>query len=103
MNSINGINFDIAYRWWGTNLKNEPMELDIVAESIDKKYILIGESKWSKITDTKPVLKNIEQKASLFPFAKGKQVVVVLYVKETTGNRIPYNVFLPLDVLNRLK
>jgi uncharacterized protein len=103
MQSINGIDFDIAHRWWGTNLKNEPMELDVVSESIDKKYLLVGECKWSKITDTKPLIKNIEQKAGLLHVAKGKQVIVVLYVKETTDKGISSNIFLPSDVLERLK
>lgn len=101
MNSINGIDFDVAYRWWGTNLKNEPMELDVVAESTDKKYLLVGECKWSKISDTKSLLKKLDQKAVLLPLAKGKKVITVLYVKETS--EATSNVFLPLDVLKRLK
>ena len=101
MKPINGIDFDIAYRWWGANLKNEPMELDVVAESTDKKYLLVGECKWSNISDTSSLLKNLEQKATLLPLAKGKKVFAVLYVKESSGNNA--NVFLPFDVLERLK
>jgi len=101
MKPINGIDFDIAQRWWGTNLKNEPMELDVVAESTDKKYLLVGECKWSKINDTSSLLKNLEQKAALLPLAKGKKVLAILYVKETSITN--ENVFLPFDVLERLK
>lgn len=103
MKPINGINFDIAYRWWGTNTKSEPMELDVVAESTDKRYLLIGECKWSKIKDTAALFQNLEQKASTFPLAKGKEVIVVLYLKEVTAKRALTNVFLPSDVLDRLK
>ncbi len=101
MNTINGIDFDIAHRWWGTNLENEPMELDVVAESTDKKYLLVGECKWSIISNTASLMKKLEQKAALLPLAKGKKVITVLYVKETS--EVTSNVFIPLDVLERLK
>lgn len=101
MKAINGIDFDIAKRWWGTNLENKPMELDVVAESIDKKYLLVGECKWSKITNTKSLMDKLKQKAALLPFAKGRIIITVLYVKEAT--EASSNVFLPIDVLERLK
>ena len=101
MNPINNIDFDVAHRWWGTNLNNEPMELDVVAESTDKKYLLIGECKWSKITDTASLMSKLEQKAKLLPVAKGKKLITILYIKETTD--ISSNVFLPKDVLELVK
>jgi len=101
MKAINGIEFDIAYRWWGTNLENEMMELDIVAESTDKKYLLVGECKWSNIDGKASLLKKLEKKADLLPLAKGKKVITCLYVKETSETSS--NVFLPSDVLERLK
>jgi AAA+ ATPase superfamily predicted ATPase len=102
MKPIYGIDFDIAYRWWGSNLKNEPMELDVVAESTDKKYLLVGECKWSEISDPIALIKNLEQKASLFPLAKGKKVIAVLYLKDTSKKEAFTNVFSPSDVLDRL-
>lgn len=101
MKAINGIYFDIAKRWWGINLENKPMELDVVAESIDKKFLLVGECKWSKITNTKSLMDKLKQKAALLPFAKGRIIITVLYVKEAT--EASSNVFLPIDVLERLK
>lgn len=103
MKPINGLNFDVAFRWWGTNTKSEPMELDVVAESTDKRYLLIGECKWSKIKDPSALIQNLEQKASLFPLAKGREVIVVLYLKEVSANGAFPNVFLPSDVMDRLK
>jgi len=101
MKAINGIEFDIAYSWWGTNLENELMELDVVAESTDKKYLLVGECKWSNIDGKASLLKKLEKKADLLPLAKGKKVITCLYVKETSETSS--NVFLPSDVLERLK
>jgi len=103
MKSITGINFDIARRWWGSNINREQMELDVIAESIDKKYLLVGECKWSKISGTAAHIRNLEQKANLLPFAKGKIIIPVLYVKETSDGSVSSNVFLPSDVLGRLK
>ncbi len=103
MNPVCGINFDIASRWWGTNVKKEKMELDVVAESIDKKHILVGECKWSKVTDSEILLKNTLIKAELLPAAKGKQIIAVLYLMETTSKNTSPGVFLPSDVMARLK
>lgn len=103
MKPINGINFNIARRWWGSNLNKKPMEIDVVAESIDKKYLLIGECKWSRIINPTSIVRNLEQKADLLPFAKGKKIVIVLYLKETSEKAISSNIFLPYDVLDRLK
>ena len=101
MKAINGIEFDVAQRWWGTNLEGKPMELDVVAESTDKKYLLVGECKWSNISGTTSLMKKLEERASLLPFSKGKKIISVLYVMETSETTA--NVFLPSDVLDRLK
>lgn len=45
-NTVFGITWDVASRWWGTVAKGKQIELDLVAESIDKKSLLIGECKW---------------------------------------------------------
>jgi hypothetical protein len=100
---INGINFDIARRWWGSNFNKEPMEIDVVAESIDKKYLLVGECKWSKITETNSHIRNLEKKSNLLPFASGKKIIPFLYLKETSERATNSNIFLPSDVLDRLK
>jgi hypothetical protein len=103
MKPINGINFDIASKWWGTNLKNEIMELDLIAESVDKKYLLIGECKWSKISDTEALIRKLKQKAGLFPLAKDKKIILALYIREVSDMGISSNVFFPADVMSYLK
>jgi AAA+ ATPase superfamily predicted ATPase len=100
---VNGINFDIASRWWGPNLKKEYMELDVVAESVDRKYLLVGECKWSNVSDYKSLLNQLEQKTESFPLARGRKVIHILFVKETPVKNLPPNVFLPSEVLHRLK
>ena len=103
MKAINGVEFDMAYRWWGTNLNNKPMELDVVAESLDKKYILVGECKWSKVSAPEALLKTLEQKIKLFPLAKDKKVIPVLFLKEAPTKNTTTQIMYPADVLERTK
>ena len=100
---IMGINFDIAYRWWGTNSENKPMEIDVIAESLDKRYLLVGECKWSVIGDVAKLVNDLIQKADVLPFAKDKIIIAVVFVKETVQKVDNDCVFLPSDVLGRLK
>ena len=72
MQAIQEINFDIAYRWWGSNIDHKQMDIDVVAESIDKRYLLVGECKWSKIDNTDKLLEDLTRKAALLPFASNK-------------------------------
>ena len=51
-NETDGILYNKASRWWGKVFTadqpdGEMVELDVVAESFDKKHILIGECKWT--------------------------------------------------------
>ncbi len=103
MQPINKINFDIAYRWWGSNTNREPMEIDVVAESTDKNFLLVGECKWSKIADTSKLLEDLTQKARLLPFAQNKTIIPVIFIKETGFHDGNGTVLLPSDVLKRLK
>jgi AAA+ ATPase superfamily predicted ATPase len=45
--TIEGITFGMASRWWGGVSKSESIELDVIAESLDKKTLLVGECKWT--------------------------------------------------------
>jgi AAA+ ATPase superfamily predicted ATPase len=100
---VQGITFDIAYRWWGSNIDNKPMEIDVVAESTDKRFLLVGECKWSKIEDTHKLVEDLTQKAGLLPFAKYKKIIPVVFVKETGIIVDNDSVFLPSEVMRRLK
>lgn len=49
-NLINRVVYGKAKRWWGSVInedkKTEQVEFDVMAESLDKKYLLVGECKW---------------------------------------------------------
>lgn len=100
---INGIQFDLAYRWWGTNIEKQPMEIDVVAESTNGKYLLVGECKWSKISKPQALLNKTKQRASLLPFAKNKTIIPFLFLKNSYSILPETNIMTANEVINRLK
>lgn len=101
-NIINGILFDKAYRWWGSVIdedkKVEQIEIDVMAESIDRKYLLVGECKWTTQENGKLLTAELLRKANKLPFAKNHTLVPVLFLKNPPINDIG-NALLPQDVL----
>ena len=68
------------------------MELDVVAESLDHKTLLIGECKWSTGENGRLLTHQLERIAAALPFAQGKEVKTVLFTKvppeEDQGNSV---------------
>ena len=100
-NMVNGIVYGKAKRWWGAvlNEKKEPeqLEIDVMAESLDKKYLLVGECKWTNKENGKQLTAELLRKANLLPFAKDYKIIPVLFLKnapkEDVGNTLlPENV-----------
>lgn len=102
-NLINGVLYDKAKRWWGMVLnedgKLEQVEIDVIAESIDKKYLLVGECKWTKQENGKLLTAELLRKVRMLPFAKKYTIVPVLFVKNTPKNDVG-NALLPRDVVS---
>ncbi len=80
-NTIKGDVYGMAGRWWGNISRDEAIELDIVAESMDKKKILVGECKWTEKEDTDRLLAELIEKARKLPCAEQKEIVPVLFMK----------------------
>jgi AAA+ ATPase superfamily predicted ATPase len=98
--TINGVAYGSAARWWGSVSRGETMEVDVVAQSIDKKSILIGECKWSAISNADTLTTKLLEKAQKLPFAKGKTIVPALFVKSC--KTVNCNTLLPENVLKLL-
>jgi len=81
-NTINGISYHVASRWWGHVSRDEMLEFDVVALSVDKKSILVGECKWHSVSNSEAIITNLTEKAQKAPFTKGKDIVPVLFVKD---------------------
>jgi len=104
-NLINNVLYDKAKRWWGTVLneegKPEQVEIDVIAESLDKKYLLVGECKWTTLENGKLLTAELLRKANLLPFAEGHTIVPMLFLKNTPKNDMG-NTLLPSDVIDLL-
>jgi len=101
-NTINGIIYSEARRWWGQvciDGEFRDVELDVVAESLDKKHILIGECKWTSGENGRLLTNEIRKIAAALPFTEGKQVEIVLFTKVTPDEDIG-NSILPQTVID---
>ena len=105
-NTVDGILYGKASRWWGKvftdgSSEGEMVELDVVAESFDKKHILIGECKWTGIEDAKRLYDRLNAIVPHLPFVKRRQVHIALFTKVKPVHGDDVTVFLPADVLAR--
>jgi AAA+ ATPase superfamily predicted ATPase len=90
-NEIGGITYGMAHRWWGNVSKGERLELDVVAESLDKKQLLVGECKWTTA--------GLREKAGKLPFAKKYTIITKLFLKNPPAGT-KENILLPDDIIN---
>ncbi|MCD8310345.1 MAG: ATP-binding protein [Prevotellaceae bacterium] len=101
-NLVGDVLYGKANRWWGTVLneekKPEQVEFDVVAESLDKQRLLVGECKWTAQAHAGQLLTTLKRKASLLPFAAGYTIVPMLFLKHAPQDACP-NVLLPADVI----
>lgn len=104
-NLINGVIYGKAKRWWGTVLneenKPEQLEIDVIAESLDKRHLLVGECKWTTQENGKLLTAELLRKANLLPFAEKYTIIPVLFLKNTPQNDVG-NTLLPSDIINLL-
>ena len=105
-NLINGVLYNRAKRWWGTvqNEENRPeqVEFDVMAESLDKKYLLVGECKWTTLENAKLLTAELLRKVNLLPFVKKYTIVPILFLKNAPINDVG-NTMLPDDVIKLMK
>ena len=105
-NLVNGVVYGKAKRWWGSVLnedkKPEQVEFDVMAESLDKKYLLVGECKWTTQENGKQLTAELLRKAILLPFAQNYTNVPVLFLKNAPKDDAR-NAILPKDVIELMK
>lgn len=112
-NELFGHTWNVASRWWGkvpvyeegkkTPMGYEDLEFDVVAEDMnDKNTILIGECKWTSADYGDRLLEKLKNKASMVPFAMGKKIVYVLFLREQPLSTAGCAIMLPDDVINQL-
>ena len=101
-NLVNGVVYGKAKRWGGSVLneakKAEQVEFDVVAESMDKKYLLVGECKWTTQENGKQLTAELLRKAKLLPFANDYTIVPMLFLKSVPKDDIG-NALLPEHII----
>ena len=100
---IGGYEWGPARRWWGTGKDGDPMEVDVVAESLDGRAVMVGEAKWNEADIHIAAARDrLVSRARNSPWARGREVVPVLWAKR--GRRDPgVHVLTPDDVLDCLR
>ncbi len=102
--NIDNTEWDIAKRWWGKDIKGNSQEIDILAESSDKKTLLAGEVKWEEKTDIIKLDQELTHKCERLPFrGKYEKIVKAYWLKyppEKSGN---LTIITPKDVLSVLR
>ncbi len=105
-NIVNGTVYGKAKRWWGSVLnedkKPEQVEFDVMAESLDKKYLLVGECKWTNQENGKQLTAELLRKANLLPFAKNYTIIPVLFLKNAPKDDVE-NAMLPENVVELIR
>jgi len=92
-----------AQRWWGTGRDGKNMEIDIVAESLDKRYLLFGEAKWEEKTDIKATLRKLKKSAANFPKQTDQKKILAVWCKNDEIKTKECCIIPPVDVLSGLK
>lgn len=115
LRNLFGTEWGIASRWWGTvPVKNEAgkiiggedIELDVVAESEDKKSLLVGECKWNAPDYADRLLRVLMAKVVSVPeFADYKKIEYVLFLRERPLDEAslshPYlHILYPQDIID---
>lgn len=68
-----------AAAWWGPGLDRRPLEVDVVATSLDGGALLVGEAEWSARPNARALLAELRRKAELLPQARGRAVVCAAF------------------------
>ena len=88
-----------AKRWWrGTHDR----EIDVVSESSNGKYILVGEAKWSDVVDTERTLRKLKENATQLPVEPGQELRFALWYKGKAATRGELHCISPNKVLDAL-
>lgn len=100
--NIADIQWKPAQRWWGRGRNGENMEIDVVAESLDSRFLLLGEAKWEKKTNIKETMAKLKRKADNFPKQIDKEIITAAWCKHTETENEYHWTISPRDVLDAI-
>lgn len=81
---LGGARWGAAARWWRPGLRGEPLEFNVVALSLDRKSVPVGEAKWTE-SDAKAenVIRRPRARVAEAPIVKGRRVLLCAWLKRT--------------------
>lgn len=101
---IDGNRFSPASRWWGNGLDGKPMEIDIVANSLDNKALLVAEVKWSEKISIRQTEELLDAKSLNLPIKGRKKIIKAVFVKKRNGEiKSEIKILTPDDVVGLLR
>ena len=86
--AIDGLHWNPASRWWGRDVDGNPLEIDVVAESADRRHLLLGEAMWSDRVDPAAILGGLVRKAQRIPFRRGRRMHYALWLKRRAADGV---------------
>ncbi|MBN1472412.1 MAG: ATP-binding protein [Syntrophaceae bacterium] len=98
--NIGGVHWKPGSRWWGNGKNGKPMEIDVVAESFDKKSILFGEAKWEENSNSKKLSERLDYCIANFPHTGNRNIVKAIWVRKSKdAHKQGLTICLPEDIL----
>ena len=88
-----------AAPWWGLGSDRQPLEIDLVAESVEGDALLVGELKWTAERNAELLLHDLVNKAKRLPCALGREILPCLWLKTAPRGWENQNILTPEDVL----
>ena len=101
--NIANIRWKPAQRWWGHGRDGKNMEIDIIAESLDNKFLLFGEVKWEEKTNIKATISKLKKSVANFPKQTDKKIIMAVWCKKNKTKNGEHRIVSPEDVLSGLK
>ncbi len=95
--------WDIASRWWGMGNDGKETEVDAIALTFDKKYILFSEVKWSQKEDASRAVKQLNNNISNCKSFATAKVIKVMCLRKSVKLTDDFHLVLPADVLKVLR
>jgi AAA+ ATPase superfamily predicted ATPase len=99
---VGGRSWKPPARWWGAGLDRQPLEIDVVAESLDGEAVLVGEAKWTARADARSLVAELRRKAANLPLVRSRPLQFALWLKaNVTASDVA--VIVPSQVLTSLR
>jgi AAA+ ATPase superfamily predicted ATPase len=101
--NIANIRWKPAQRWWGRGRDGKNMEIDIIAESLDNRFLLFGEVKWGEKTNIKATISKLKKSVVNFPKPTDKKIILAVWCKNYKIENGKHWLISAEDVLSVLK